>query len=78
MEHGGVRVSEHGDELMRVNLRLDSAERGVAALMGKRGAHWKGARFSDGWGGQERGSAYPVRDIRRRELVRARTCVVPL
>ena len=35
VEHGRVRVSEDGDELMRVNLRLDSAERGVAALVGK-------------------------------------------
>ena len=34
-----MRVPEDGDELVRVDLRLDSAERGVAAFVCKRGAH---------------------------------------
>jgi len=39
VEHGGVRVPEDGDELVRVDLRLDGAERRVAALVCKRGTH---------------------------------------
>lgn len=40
VEHGGVRVAEDGDELVRVDLRLDGAERRVAALLVcERGTH---------------------------------------
>ena len=34
-----MRVSEDGDELVRVDLRLNGAERGMAALVCKRGGH---------------------------------------
>lgn len=42
MEQGGVRVPEDGDELVRVDLRFDRAERRVATLVCERGAHCRG------------------------------------
>lgn len=35
-----MRVPEDGDEFVRVYLRFDCAERGVAGLMCKRGAYY--------------------------------------
>ena len=55
MEQGGVRVPEDGDELVRVDLRFDRAERRVAALVCERGAHCRRRGGAGaGAGGEER------------------------
>ncbi len=44
MKYGRVRVPEDGDEFVRVDLRLDGAEGGVATLVCEGGAHYKARR----------------------------------